>query len=157
MDTAVTLKALSRLWKLYPRNTDRNNGEFSAPLLGLNATVALEFASFRNAQNCPHCPRDSDAQDSPISWRSCAALIHNIEFLHNNIKGASRFKFVIGATVTNLHQSLQLIPVVSCFRCRPLPTCLIKKFIHQSQRSASTWNKDFVNVSDRFSLTFCAL
>ena len=44
------------------------------------------------------------------------------------------------------------IHVFSSFRCRLFPKLLMWIFMHRQQRSASAWDEDFVNVSDRFSL-----
>ena len=101
-----------------------------------------------------------------FKMRQHGAQTCHVEFSTLSIFCTLAFKLVMGLMLripTQIADGLQLIHirdglcslgihVCSCFRCRPLPTFPMWKFMHRKQRSASAWDKDFVNVSDRFSL-----
>ena len=123
----------------------------------------------KSAQNCPRNFMWSlrlETSRCVNTERRHAALFHNVEFSTLSIFCTLAFKLVMGLMLripTQIAEGLQLIHirdglcclgihVCCCFRCRPLPTFPMWKFMHRKQRSASAWDKDFVNVSDRFSL-----
>ena len=113
----------------------------------------------------PHlCRADSQRHVFNQHYRISAHQYSNFEFptilnfSTTTFKLESRFKFVMFPILPYFHShrswsaTLSHSYVFSSFRCRPLPTFPMWKFLHRWQRSASAWERDFVNVPDRFSL-----
>ena len=79
-------------------------------------------------------------------------VFNTVEFQHNDIRICLTFQIRDQSHASK--SSITSLMVCNSFTC--FPACdvvhFIWTFIHREQRSASTWDKDFVNVSDRFSL-----
>ena len=171
-----TLKELSQLWILCTRLLTETSRNLNTPpwtqrsfgagvhkfqecstLLGTcNLSVTRNFKIRQHVARL--CRADSQHRVlNTIEWLHCRSLM-----THNTFKWVACFK-VSHSSNSSIHTAdgLQLIQirdgcctlglhVFSSFRCRPLPTFLMWKFIHQE--IASAWDRDFVDASDKFSL-----